>query len=162
MKKYLYYAFLYLNKKTRLGTKASSGRNFLGKICVHHQVGGLKSKYIFIDFYRRLNNFGYIYKVLCDSFRTALIGGVIYENGLFSYIILTENLVKGSKVYSGSSVFLDKIGSTSLLINIKLFTIISNIELYANLGSCLVRSAGSSAILTALYNNKVMLKLKSG
>jgi len=101
MLKYLHYFFLSINKKYTIGSRSKSGRNFSGTICVHHKSGGNKNKHYFIDFFRRINDFGYVYKILKCSKRTAFIGGIIYQNGLFSYILLTETLIIGSKIYSG-------------------------------------------------------------
>lgn len=48
----------YLKKKFGIGYIPSGGRNNIGKICVHHRGGGNKRKYYFIDYYRRINEFG--------------------------------------------------------------------------------------------------------
>jgi ribosomal protein L2 len=139
-----------------------SGRNFTGKICVHHREGGSKKNYYLIDFFRRLNMFGHVYKVIRNSTRTAYLSGVIYQNGLFSYIILSENLNLGDSLYSGYLHDINQVGSTSLLKNIKLFAILNNIELYPNSGSSLVRSAGVGTIITSYNSDTAFLKLKSG
>jgi len=145
-----------------VGLKPLSGRNYIGKICVHHKSGGVNKIYYLIDFHRKLNMYGFIYKIFIDINRTSLVGGIVYENGLFSYIILTDGLKIGSYIYSG---LLNKeyiLGYTLLLKNIKLFTVLNNIELYCNKGAKLVRSAGNSAIATSFNNNIINVKLKSG
>ena len=166
MSKFLNYFFFSLKKKICIGTRPLSGRNFTGKICVHHKSGGNKNKFIFIDFYRRVNSYGYIYKILKSSNRTAFIGSVIYENGLFSHIILTENLKLGSKIYSGTYSFdvndCNQIGTSLPLKEMKLFSILNNIENYPFTGGSIIRAAGSNAILTTKNNKKVIIKLKSG
>jgi ribosomal protein L2 len=162
MVNYLKYFFFNINKKILIGTKSNAGRNYLGVICVHHRFGGNRTKFLNIDFYRRINSFGFIYKIIKDTYRTALLGGVIYENGLFAYIILSENINVGQKIYSGVFNNLNKPGYTSLLKNIKLFATINNIEIYPYKGSTLSRSAGCSALLTSINNDNVTLKLKSG
>jgi ribosomal protein L2 len=149
-----------------IGIRPLSGRNFLGKICVHHRSGGNKKKYLYIDFFRRINNYGYIYKIIKCSNRTALIGGIIYENGLFSHIIISETIKLGSKIYSGTNIKNNNdssiIGNSVILQKIKLFSVVNNIEKYPFSGSSLIRAAGTSAIITTKINNTVMLKLKSG
>jgi len=105
---------------------------------------------------------GIVYKIVASSIRTGFLGGVIYENGLFSYILLSENIKPGDYVYSGVYNVLNNIGSTFLLKNIKLFTIISNIELYPNSGFSLIRAAGTSGVMTSFNKDTVLLKLKSG
>lgn len=165
MLKYLHYFFLLINKKFTIGSRPLSGRNFSGTICVHHKSGGNKNQYYFIDFYRRINNYGYIYKILKCSNRTAFLGGVIYENGLFSYILLTETLKIGARIYSGSfynNDDINTIGITLPLRKIRLFSIINNIEKYPFSGGSIIRAAGSSAILTSKLFNSITLKLKSG
>jgi large subunit ribosomal protein L2 len=163
MKKFLSYILKNFNKKLSIGIRPKSGRNFSGKICVHHKTGGNKNRYYNIDFYRRIESSGYLYKIIYNANRTSFLGGIIYENGLFSYIILTEKIKIGDKIISGVKNINKKIiGSTYLLKNIKLFTIINNIEMYPYSGSSLVRSAGTSAVLSSIDKTKICLKLKSG
>jgi len=162
MSKYLNYLFYNIKGKLSIGTRPKSGRNLSGKICVHHKSGGHKKQYYFIDFFRRINNYGYIYKILKCQNRTAFIGGIIYENGLFSFNILSENIKIGYKIGSGTIFTNNTIGYSILLKNINLFTIINNIENYPFFGGTITRSAGTSAILTSNNDNKVSLKLKSG
>lgn len=159
---YFKYLLFNINKKLKLGCSLKAGRNFLGKICVHHQFGGKNFKKFNIDFFRRIEQYGYIYKIIIDYNRTAFIGGIIYENGLFSYIILAEKLYIGNKIYSGILNINNKIGYTNILKNIKLFTIINNLEKNTTKGISLIRAAGSSALLTNINKKMAVLKLKSG
>jgi len=159
---YFKYLLFNINKKLKLGCSLKAGRNFLGKICVHHQFGGKNFKKFNIDFFRRIEQYGYIYKIIIDHNRTAFIGGIIYENGLFSYIILAEKLYIGNKIYSGILNINNKIGYTNILKNIKLFTIINNLEKNTTKGISLIRAAGSSALLTNINKKMAVLKLKSG
>jgi len=53
-------------------------------------------------------------------------------------------------------------GYTCLLGNVKLFSIINNIELSPNKGFKLVRSAGASSLLTSINKNIATIKVKSG
>src|SRR3546814_17950915 len=85
-------------KKLNVGVYSKNGRNGFGRICVFHRGGGNLKKYRLIDFYRRLNLFGYVYKILYDPNRTSYIGLIFYENGLFSYIILSDNIDRKSVV----------------------------------------------------------------
>jgi len=163
MLNYLNYIFYNIKKKEiSIGSRPKSGRNLTGKICVHHKSGGNKKLYYFIDFFRRINNYGYIYIIIKSQNRTALIGGIIYENGLFSFNILTENTKIGSKIYSGTLNTTNTLGYSILLKNINLFSIINNIENYPFFGGTITRSAGTSALLTSSKNKKISLKLKSG
>lgn len=160
--KYLNYFFTNINKKMKIGGHLKSGRNYLGTICVHHRFGGNKLKKYNIDWYRRIESYGYLYKILVDTNRTAFIGSIIYENGLFGNIILSENIKIGQKLYSGILNKNINLGYTCLLNNIKLFSIVNNIEIYPGKGFALSRAAGSSSLLTSINNNIATLKLKSG
>jgi len=160
--RYLKYFFFNIDKKIKIGSNLKAGRNYLGTICVHHRFGGNKLKKYNIDWYRRIECFGYVYKILIDFNRTAFLGSIIYENGLFTNIILSENVKIGQKLYSGILNRNTKNGNTSILNNIRLFSIINNIEIYPNRGFTLARSAGSSSLLTSINKNIATLKLKSG
>jgi len=74
----------------------------MGRVCFRGQGGGNKKLYRFIDFYRRLNQFGKIYKTLKDTNRNSRIGLVIYFNGLASFLIIQKNIKINSIIYSGS------------------------------------------------------------
>lgn len=65
-KKLNYSLYSYLSNKLKIGTFFVGGRNFTGHICVHHRSGGVKRNYSLIDFYRRINSFGLIYKIIKD------------------------------------------------------------------------------------------------
>jgi len=150
-KKINYNLFSFLNKNFKIGFSFMSGRNFTGRICVHNRSAGLKRNYYLIDFFRRINSFGIIYKIIKDLNRTAFLGAIIYENGLFSNIIISDGLKIGDKIYSGSRINFKHMimhnGYALPLYLINLFSIINNVELYPYRGSSLSRSAGSSALL---------------
>jgi len=71
MQKYLNYFFLKINKSLTVGSRPLSGRNFSGTICCHHKSGGNKKRLIFIDFFRRINNYGYIINIFKNTNYTA-------------------------------------------------------------------------------------------
>jgi len=164
-KKLNYNLYNFLTKKVKIGTFFVGGRNFTGHICMHHKSGGIKRNYCLIDFYRRINSFGLIYKIIKDINRTAFLGSIIYENGLFSYIILSEGLSLGDKIYSGSKKkFKDgiKVGFALSLNVVNLFTIVNNIELKPYTGSKLSRAAGTSCLLIGKKKDNIILKFRSG
>ena len=153
----------YLSKSLKIGTSFAAGRNFTGSICVNHKSGGVKRKHTFIDYYRRVNTFGVVSRIMKDINRTAFIASIIYENGLFSYIILPEGVTVGDKLYSGSQEQVDlKKGYAVLLRYISLFTVVNNVELKPYTGSTLSRAAGASCLLVGKKQQNVILKLKSG
>lgn len=160
-----YLNYLLIAKNLRLGTYFVSGRNFLGRICVHHKSGGHKRNYKLIDFFRRVNAFGFIYKIIKDLNRSAYLGAILYENGLFSYIILSEGLSLYDLIFSGSidlkKYKLNK-GYALPLIYINLFTIVNNIESFPFYGSSFSRAAGTSCLLVGKKKDKIIVKFKSG
>jgi ribosomal protein L2 len=87
---------------------------------------------LFNRFLSKINSFGLVYKIIKDLNRTAFIGAIIYENGLFSYIILSEGIKLGHKIYSGSQKYfkgrLNK-GYAMPLHTINLFTIVNILKL---------------------------------
>src|SRR5690606_7818471 len=117
---------------------------YTGHICIHHKSAGVKRNYCLIDFFRRVNSIGIIYKIIKDLNRTAFIGAIIYENGLFSYIILSEGLYIGQKIFSGNKKGYKgklKLGFASFLYYFNLFSILNNIELKPFLGATISRAA---------------------
>lgn len=126
-KKILNYVFSSVSKKLKFGTYIRTGKNFSGKTCVFHRGGGNKKIYRNIDFYRRLNLFGVVCAVQYDPYRSAFLGLILYDNGLFSYIILAQGVDVSDKVFSGTSILnkycLNK-GSSLLLSNIGLFSVV--------------------------------------
>jgi len=159
------YFNLFLSKKLRVGFIFGSGRSF-GLISVHHRKCRTVKKAFYVDFFKRINSYGFIFKIIKTSLFTSFIGLIIYENGLSNYILLSENVNVDNILFSGSfikkSVKLLK-GYSLPLSYINLFSIVSNIELYPFRGMVYSRSAGTSSILAGKFNNNtVLLKLKSG
>lgn len=141
------YVFTSIKKKVRVGWIPSSGRNFSGRICVHHRGGGAKRNFYNIDFFRRINCYGSILKQIKLRFYSSFVGLISYENGLSSHILLshgprynTEDLIR---LYSGTFVKKVplKIGTSLPIHYLKLFTTVNNPELYPYSGSSLVRAA---------------------
>lgn len=161
------YYFRILTKKLRLGYVSSAGRNFSGTICVRHRSGGHKRSCYKIDFVRRLNCYGYVFKILKTPFYTSFIGLVIYDNGISTYSLLGNNQQLYEKIYSGTGISNHQVkglgpGSSISLKFIDLFNIVSNLELSPYSGGSLMRAAGTMGLITMKVDNKVLLKLKSG
>ena len=100
-----FYCKRIISKLIRFGVLSHGGRNFLGRICIKGRGGGNKKNYRLIDFFRRLNLFGKVLKLLYDCNRTAYIALILYKNGLNSFIIATENLKLNDPVFSGNIFF---------------------------------------------------------
>jgi large subunit ribosomal protein L2 len=155
-----------IKKKLVRGLKSNGGRNFLGRVCFRGQGGGNKKLYRFIDFYRRLNQFGKIYKIFKDPNRNSRIGLVIYANGLSSFLIIQKNMKINTIIYSGSIYDLKEgpiINGFSLPIQyMPLFSTLSNIEQRPFEGGLISRAANVGSILTSKNNIYGFLKLNSG
>jgi len=159
-----FYCNRIIGKLIRFGVISHGGRNFLGKVCIKGRGGGNKNNYRLIDFYRRINVFGTILKILYDCNRTAFIALILYKNGLNSFIIATESVNLNDSVFSGNIWFEASqkcIGWSTSLKNIGLFTIISNIEKLPYKGAVISRAAGTSSLLIGKINNNAILKLNS-
>jgi len=105
------------------------------------------------------------FRVLKDFYRTGFIGLVIYENGLSAFILLSEGLVKGSRIFSGNLKLYNesvRLGSTQKLFDINLFETINSIELFPFSGAIVAKSAGSSSKIITKDNETSILKLSSG
>jgi hypothetical protein len=70
------YRFLFLKfyKSLSYGFALSSGRNFFGRICVQHQGGGHKHKFLLVDRFRKLNQFGFILELFVIFFGPVFLG----------------------------------------------------------------------------------------
>jgi large subunit ribosomal protein L2 len=158
----------YLIKKIdtilQIGKKSKGGRNFLGRICIYNRSMLHKRKYRFIDFFRRLNLWGYILYKIYDSNRSAFLGCIVYTNGLLSYFIVGHATPSNIFVFSGSKLLnIAKIplSSTNTLKNIPLFTLISMVELKPFTGSQLCRAAGTKCLFIGKKNKAAIVKLAS-
>ena len=154
-----------ISKIRKFGILSHGGRNFLGRVCVKGRGGGKKNVYRLIDFFRRINKLGKILKIIYDCNRTSYIALVLYENGLNSFIIATENLKIFDFVFSGNIFFeacSTEIGWAVPIKNIGLFTTISNIERAPFKGAVIARSAGTGALLIGKTKQTAILKLNSG
>jgi large subunit ribosomal protein L2 len=139
-----------------------AGRNFRGKVTVHHQGGGAKRMYRLIDF--RRNKFGVPGKVEAieyDPNRSSRIALVLYADGERRYIIAPEGLKVGAQIMSGPQADI-AVGNALKLSDIPLGTVVHNVELYPGRGGQLVRAAGVGAQLQAKEGDYVTLRMPSG
>jgi ribosomal protein L2 len=102
------YSFKSVERHLRYGYISAAGRNFTGVICVHHQGGGQKRRGYKVDFFRRLNSFGFVSKIKKTAFFSGLLGLILYQNGITSYILLADKVNIGARIFSGSIMPKDK------------------------------------------------------
>lgn len=163
----LKYYFKGVIKRLRFGIVSAAGRNFQGIITVRHRSGGDKMSQHFIDFFRRINSRGIVFKFLKVRSFTGYLGLILYFNGLCTYCLLGDKSLQHDIIYNGSiiedikqNVLVD--GNSIPLLYIPLFSIVSNVELYPYQGGKFFRAAGSGAILSSKMLDIVSLKLRSG
>jgi large subunit ribosomal protein L2 len=150
------------HKPLTKGQKEFAGRGFKGQITVRRRGGGHKRRYRTIDFKR--NKFdidGKVVTIEYDPNRTSNIALINYKDGEKRYIIAPEGLKVGDIIISGENADI-KPGNSMPIKNIPLGTEIYNIELNKGKGGQLVRSAGTSAVLTAKEGQYGLVKLPSG
>ncbi len=159
-----YREFLTTNKPLKSltkGKKSQSGRNSAGRITTRHQGGGHKQTQRIVDFlFNKKNIQGRVEHIEYDPFRSGFIARVVYLDGERRYILAPKSLVVGSKVVTSETAPIEP-GNRLPLKNIPVGTFIYNIELHANGGAKMGRSAGNFAELVALDGGYAQIKLPS-
>mgnify|MGYP005840997559 CR=1 FL=1 len=142
--------------------KKSGGRNNKGRITSRRRGGGHKRQYRIIDFARKKYDVpGKVVSIEYDPNRSARIALIHYIDGEKRYILAPEGLRVGDEVVSGENAPL-RPGNAMPLRNIPQGALVHNIEFKPGKGGQLVRSAGTSAQITAKEGKYVTLKLPSG
>jgi len=107
----LFYFYRRLQCVLRFGVCNSGGRNMVGRICIRGRGRGNRRLLFNIDIFRRICEFGIITKFLYDFRRSAIVGCLLYVNGLVSYIILTKRSLQLNRFlfsgFLGPDVFLE-------------------------------------------------------
>lgn len=153
-------------KKCLVGLSCSGGRNFLGRICVYHKGAGNKQRFRLLDRYRRLEQSGTVLRIVRNRFKSAFLGAIVYDNGLFSLVSLAHGVTVSARLFSGTNILNTKDfmnnGSAFLLQYFGLFSVVNSLELFPFSGFKLARAAGTSAYITAKTSHSVVVKLASG
>ena len=154
-----------INHKLVKGFKFYGGRNTYGRITVRHRGCIVKRNNYLIDYKRSLLNLNFIILTTRPVPKhSAYINLILYENGLFSFIINCHNILNGKVIISNYS------RNLSLGIYIPLYKVpygmaIYNVELKLGFGGQIARSAGSFIkVLNRFPNkhNKILVQFKSG
>ena len=149
-------------KSLTLGKHSTGGRNNLGRITSRSRGSGHKHKYREIDFHRKKDDLkAIVERIEYDPNRSAHVALLKYEDGVMSYILAPNKINIGDEIVSGRNKEI-KVGNCMQLSDIPMGTDIHNIELSANGGGKLVRSAGSSAQISGMDENYCIIKLTSG
>jgi large subunit ribosomal protein L2 len=141
--------------------KKSGGRNHHGRITSRRRGGGAKRLYRVIDFKRdKFGVPGRVAEIEYDPNRTANIALIHYVDGEKRYILHPRGLSQGDMVVSGPGSDV-RTGNALPLGEIPLGTMVHNIELKAQKGGQIVRSAGGGAQVMAKEGDYVTLRLPS-
>ncbi len=144
------------------GLKKSGGRNNNGRITSAHRGGGHKRLYRMIDFKRdNLGIEGKVARVEYDPNRTAHIALVVFSNGEKRYILAPQGLRPGDAVMSGPDAEI-RPGNALPLANIRVGTMLHNVEMKPGKGGQMARSAGVGIQLMGKEGAMAILKLPSG
>jgi len=149
-------------KSLVVGLTKSGGRNNNGRITSFHRGGGHKRLYRMVDFKR--DNFGIggtVARVEYDPNRTAHIALVVFSNGEKRYILAPQGLRAGDAIESGPNAEI-RPGNALPLENIRVGTLLHNIEMKPGKGGQMARSAGTSIQLMGKESGKAILKMPSG
>jgi large subunit ribosomal protein L2 len=149
-------------KSLTVSLNKKSGRNSNGRITSYNRGGGHKKLYRIVDFKRDKYDIpAVVASIEYDPYRSSRIALLNYKDGEKRYIIAPEGLKVGDEVASGPKVEV-KVGNALPIHKIPVGTVVHNIELKQGAGAKLIRSAGSSAQITAKEGQYAQLKLNSG
>ncbi len=149
-------------KSLTISLNKKSGRNSQGRITSYNRGGGHKKLYRIVDFKRDKHGVpGIVASIEYDPYRSSRIVLLNYKDGEKRYIIAPEDIKIGDELASGPDVEV-KVGNALPIHKIPVGTVVHNIELKPGAGAKLIRSAGSSAQITAREGDYAQLKLKSG
>lgn len=138
-----------------------SGRDVAGHVAVRHQGGRQKRYYRLIDW--RRDKEGVPARVMAieyDPNRSADVALLQYTDGEKRYILAPEGLGVGA-VLSGKSAEI-KPGSSRVLGDMPVGTLVHAVEIKPGAGAQMMRSAGATASVLAKEGDRVQLKLPSG
>ncbi len=142
--------------------KKTGGRNNNGRITARYIGGGHKQRYRIIDFKRDKRDItAKVVSIEYDPNRTCRIALLQYKDGEKRYIIAPDTVKRGDEIMAGETAEI-RPGNALPIKKIPVGTMIHNIELRRGKGGQLVRSAGSSAQLSAKEKTYAHVKMPSG
>jgi len=144
------------------GLTKSGGRNNRGRVTSHHRGGGHKRLYRMVDFKRDNHGIeGKVSRIEYDPNRTANIALISFSNGDKRYILAPQGLRVGDVVMSGVGSEI-RPGNALPLSEVRVGTMLHNVEMKPGKGAQMARSAGASVQLMGKEGDKAVLKLPSG
>lgn len=141
--------------------KSHAGRDKHGRISIWHRGGGAKRLYRIIDFkFLPFEGAAKVESLEYDPNRSSFIALLEMPDKTKKYILATDKMKVGQSVTSGESKRIT-LGSRAKLADIGIGVEIHNIELQPGHGGQIVRSAGSSATITAKEGKYAYIKMPS-
>ncbi|MEX1123972.1 MAG: 50S ribosomal protein L2 [Patescibacteria group bacterium] len=141
--------------------KKHGGRDNTGQISVRHQGGGAKRLFRIIDFkFLPFEGAAKVTAVEYDPNRSAFIALIEMPDSTKRYILAPDGIKIGDLVTSGKTKKFT-VGSRLKLADIPVGYEVYNVELNPGQGGKMIRTAGSSATITAKDGKYVFLKLAS-
>jgi len=130
---------------TKGRNRKKSGRGSNGKLIISHLGGGMRGRIRFVDLTRRLvNQWGQVFSKHYDPLRSANLALIVYDSGVFGYIVCPDGLKVGDFVFAcdqiGDSF---SVGCSTVLENFQIGSRVHMVELLPFFGSQLARSAGT-------------------
>jgi large subunit ribosomal protein L2 len=151
-----------VKKQLIVGFSKRAGKNFFGRKTIFTQGGGLKVKLRLIDFKRNFIGNSLLLSIEKDINRTGLVGLICFENGLFSYILLSSiPCLIGKTLINGFSNR-NNVGSSTFLLNIPTGNIVHHVEYFPGGSGKISRAAGTSSFIISRDDNYTFLKMNSG
>ena len=142
--------------------RKTGGRNNNGRITARYIGGGHKQRYRVIDFRRDKHDIAAkVVSIEYDPNRTSRIALLQYQDGEKRYIVAPAEINVGDEIMAGDNAEI-RPGNALPIKKIPVGTMIHNIELRQGKGAQLVRSAGTSAQLSAKEKNYAHVKMPSG
>jgi len=151
-----------VKKQLIVGFSKRAGKNFFGRKTIFTQGGGLKVKLRLIDFKRNFVGNSLLLSVEKDINRTGFVGLVCFENGLFSFILLSAIPHLIGKTLISGFINYNKVGSSTFLLNIPTGNIVHHIEYFPGSMGKISRAAGTSSFIISRDDNHTFLKMNSG
>lgn len=148
-------------KSLTIAKKQNSGRNNQGRITVRHRGGGAKRFYRIVNFNLSVGTSAVIEAIEYDPNRSANIARIKDNNNKYHYILAVNGMKVGQTIEANTECPIE-IGNRLPLTQIPVGSTIHAIEMKLGSGAQMVRSAGTSAQLTAKEGNYAQVKLPSG
>jgi large subunit ribosomal protein L2 len=143
------------------GVQRDVGRNNQGRITTRHKGSGHKRLFRDVDFvYDKKDIPAKVATVEYDPNRTGFIALVVYADGEKRYVLLPQTVKVGDTILVSETAPI-KPGNRLPLKNIPVGTYVYNVEIKANGGAKLIRSAGTYAEVIAHDEGYAQLKMPS-